>query len=150
MLDVNPDLVGTSGSSYATYWRFRNTFFGSWRSAFLFRSGGYRYRNSQVSGEQLTYTAHTFDGSSGPNGAYQLLGFNYYTSPDQVSRLTVPQLYTLPYKYLGNPFVNNQWAGISIIPSPNPNVSDTEWIAARDDIQLGFPIIPAWLSPVTV
>jgi hypothetical protein len=146
MLDVQPDLLTTNTFNYHTYWRFRNTFFGSWRAAFLFRCGGVRYRNYTVIGEELTYTGHTFDGST----SIALNNFNYYNSPDNVVRLTIPQLYTLPYKYLCDPFASNQWAGISVFPATALNASDVEWIAARDDVQLGFPIIPAWTSPVTV
>lgn len=117
-----------AGVQYGTWQAFRSSYFGSWRAAFIYRSGGYRWRYfPPVEGGLWQIQSSTSDISNGTK---------YVPSQDDgISRLTVPQLMVNPFGMLGVP--NTQ---VSIVWQGD---SDTHtFFAARDDIQLGFPILP--------
>lgn len=114
---------------------FRNTFFGSWRSAFLCRSGGYKWRFFATSPEVVVFgTTTTFDNDS----TRESVGTTYVMPEEGVARLTVPQLMLTPFAMLG-------WQAQALnvtAPTTVTQASGTAYIAARDDIQFGYPILP--------
>lgn len=133
--------VGFSGryldetSNYGEYWKFRQTYFGSWRSAFLFRSGGYKWRCFNTNTTYLTMQCTDTIGN--------LHGVLYREGIDKVLRLTVPQLTEQPFCSLTTSPATNNYINIDVYPLAVP-VSTTyiQFLAARDDLQLGFPILP--------
>ena len=63
-----------------------------------------------------------------------------YTPPfDETCRLTIPQVMPLPFGMLG---MNNDM--FSIVAHDTPDFPDcyATYIAARDDVQFGYPILP--------
>jgi len=137
--------AGTHTAQYSSYWRFRHTYYGSWRQAFLFQSGGYRYRCVSVPAENLGYTFQT-----GSRSTFRSLGgISYNTPPDKVARITVPQASPWPYRYINDTSFGNSYMMIDVVPSAVPNASSVEYLAARDDIQFGYPILPIEITPCT-
>lgn len=120
----------TSGPQYGCWQAFRATFFGSWRAAFLFRSGGYRWRRYTNRGKLY----HIQSSSS-----IETQGTLYCPPFDGTNRLTVPQVMPFPYGMLGIP---NQQLSIVGHDLANGVGNETVYVAARDDIQLGYPILP--------
>lgn len=119
-------LAPVSGSAYAIWEAFRHTFYGSWRACFLYRSGGYRWRQ---------YPNRNVNWRVTSNSDWE--GVTYTPPFDGTDRITVPQLMQIPFGALGNP--NH---GLSIISVPTVTDSTTNYIAARDDVQFGYPILP--------
>lgn len=116
---------------------FRSTHFGTWRYAFLFRSGGYRFRYYSPEDQKLMFRIGTESG--------KLIGTHYKTPTDGVVRLTVPQLGIYPFEQL-NSKVSGYQNYLSITPFPVIPTTDSEnpcYLAARDDLQLGYPILPS-------
>jgi hypothetical protein len=116
---------------------FRSTFFGSWRQAFLFRSGGYRYReyDASIGGAGPIYEIQSQTG-------YRTLGGTVYRAPgDGMTRVTVPQLSFYPFAYLGMELEN-----LSVRRIGSTSTVSTRYVAARDDLQLGWPILPKGIS----
>jgi len=136
-----------SGNYYREY-RFRHTLFGNWRSCFLFRSGGYRFRYFR--GERTTNADHPLHWRVSVPTGRSLTGTYYIEGSDRVSRLTIPQVSQYPFLVLGtgqdsqnsmfdlNPYYGTTPAVV------NPN--DMAYIAARDDLQLGYPILPRGIA----
>lgn len=141
MLDLVPYSVSTHSVDYSNWWRFRGSLFGTWRQAFLYRSGGYRYRCFQTPSEKTTWSLSI----QGNNVA----GTYYFTPTDNVTRVTVPQVGWFPYAYLGNTSTS-YFPGMSFFPQTPLSTNDVEFIAARDDLQLGFPILPSAAPPATL
>jgi hypothetical protein len=120
----------------------RSTIFGAWRAAFLFRSGGYRFRHYVDRDSTHTYSIDNKIGGRTIPGTF------YRTPVDDMARLTVPQLANYPFAVLGQPIQRLSILLIEGSTEPNPLVNP-RYIAARDDIQLGFPILPAGLLPLS-
>jgi len=121
-----------AGVQYGTWDAFRRTYYGAWRAAFLFRSGGYRWRQYQTAvGAEKTWNIQ----SSTDVPTY---GTTYCTPFDTTARLTVPQVMQTPFGQLGIP---NTELSIVRAATDFPNV--VTYIAARDDLQLGYPILPS-------
>lgn len=124
----------TSTSQYYDYWQFRNTLYGNMRSCFLYSSGGFRYRRKTSSQELwgLTYSA------SG-----KTINCEYITPYDGMIRVTVPYAGKNPYKAL-----KYFTGGYNLVPivAVTEDSSHPEWLAARDDVQFGWPILPTGLA----
>lgn len=120
----------TAGIQYGCWQAFRGTFFGSWRAAFLFRSGGYRFRRMSDRSKWWHIQSSTSIESD---------GIMYNPPFDGTVRLTVPQVMPFPYGMLGIP---NEM--LSIVGHDTPDGYDQEaaFVAARDDVQYGYPILP--------
>jgi len=117
------------------YVAFRQTMFGSWRAAFLYRSGGYKFRQDQP----YAQTWYAYPGSGG--GSIQS-GTAYVAASNSPARFTVPQVARNPFSILG---FSQQF--ISMIPNNSTSRGDStvvrpSFVAARDDVQFGYPILP--------
>jgi len=132
----NQDTSGTGGASsqeYYNYWQWRNTLFGAMRSAFLFRAGGYRFRYYGAPGSRDVWSV----GSDGTQATI------YLTPYDGITRLTVPQMTQNPYGAL------NYFSAIlptTCTTTPTLDATHLQFIAARDDVQFGYPILPTGLA----
>jgi len=119
------------------YKAFIYTYFGSWRRAFLFRSGGYKWRwwaPTPATGSMFTIVT-----ASGDNATVL-----YRNTTDSCYRLTCPQIMEYPFWYLEeNP--SPTYFSITNIDSvlPTINIQHPQFAAARDDLQFGLPILPA-------
>lgn len=146
-IDSNPLIANSAG--YWEYLRFRKSFFGQVRSMFFHRSGGYRWRHySPVAGAKYVWAITDVDGGTVPFGTF------YETGDDGVSRLTIPQIMSWPFEYLRNfsplaPPSHGLTVAAGTLTGPPSNDQNLVYIAARDDIQLGFPILPRRLSQPT-
>lgn len=111
---------------------FRKTFFGAWRSAFHFRSGGYKWRFFDPPDGPQAY----FIDSEIPGGT--CTGTMYTSGTDSPARITMPQVAYYPYARQGQlnqlAFINGT-ALASTLNSP-------ALVAARDDVQFGYPVLP--------
>jgi hypothetical protein len=118
-----------SGVQYGAWQSFMRTYFGLWRNCFLYRSGGYKWREYPTTTKmweiQSSTTASTW-------------GTLYAPPYDGVKRLTVPQVMTSPFGMVGVPN-----AQVSIVRK-DVNRAPV-FVAARDDIQLGYPVLPQGL-----
>jgi hypothetical protein len=117
---------------------FRQTLFGSWRAAFLFRSGGYRYR--AFLGQDHTSAFSIGYGSTN----IPFLGTNYVPGYDGIARLTVPQTTDTPFSILGDDTLN-----LNVINASSTALNAVVtpvFIAARDDVQFGYPVLPLGIS----
>lgn len=149
-LDYSTSLSTDLGSqAYSNYWYFRHTYFGMWRSAFLFRSGGVRYRcaDNAVFGHAWTVSQGSIAGSND-----RVNGGDYYLTPnDRFTRITVPQVSIYPFSFLGKTDLEYDFGLLNVVPNVALNLSQsTEFIAARDDLQLGFPILPPEITPCAI
>lgn len=109
------------------YYTWRRTHFGTWRCAFLFRSGGLRWRGMTPQGiTPLTYTFQT-DVTR--------------VAPDGIVRVTEPAVASYPYGMLDNLSVLTLTAA-KTGGTPVTSSSWDQFLAARDDVQLGWPILP--------
>jgi hypothetical protein len=153
MLDTGfPSVVptGTTASSdFAYNYCFRQTLFGSWRAAFLFRSGGYRYRFYNTANG----TAYTGPSLWTVNDQYgSIPGTLYVEGTDRVARLTVPYVCRTPFGVLFVPKTSDEsinGLGILQVSTYTPSPSSPQYIAARDDLQLGYPILPSGFQTPT-
>ena len=115
---------------------FQRTIFGSWRRAFLYRSGGFRFRRllDRGAGNWTPVIEEYRD----------IYSSTMYKLPaDGNVRLTVPQLMPNAFGKLG---VNNEQLGLEY---HGGQAWDQSFVAARDDIQLGYPILPRGVPPVS-
>lgn len=127
----------TITQNYQQYWQFRQTPFGQMRSAFLFSSGGFRWRRSTKASEYWQLR-------TGPSDIGQGV---YTTTNDFMIRVTVPYSCALPYQALGY-FIG----GYQVVPDQT-DVTQTivtdhttpQWLAARDDVMFGWPVLPTGL-----
>lgn len=124
--------IPDGGLEYGAWKAFRSTFFGMWRAAFLTRSGGYRVR---------VFPQPTLIWSVDQNGD-AVFGTDYIPPYDKVVRLAVPQVMPQPFGFLGQD--NKQ---LDIFSTPDVGDSTPFYIAARDDVQLGYPILPNGIPP---
>jgi len=115
-----------------TYLQWRQTLFGAWRAAFFYRSGGYKWR---FVGSDPTYAQF-------PVNFKEKLNSPYFPSTTAFKRLTVPQVSVLPFGYLGiaDPI---QLLEVGPVGSTETNF----YVAARDDVQFGMPILPSYFAP---
>jgi len=138
MVDLDND-GSLSGTKLREYNAFRNTNFGNWRACFLFRSGGTRWRWYAPSvpswiGIQwgLEYTV--------PDSPEDILR----VGNDLVGRVTLPQLDAYPYKMLTSTASGDALYSYFVLGTSAITTSTTAmYVAARDDLQFGFPILPA-------
>jgi hypothetical protein len=119
-----------SGLDYGAWQAFRQTYFGLWRSAFLCRSGGYRLRVFPNN----AYLWSVADHSGNP----YCPGTDYCPPYDQTARLTVPQLIPQAFGFMGA-----QNFQLDTYQQSESEGDTPFYIAARDDIQLGYPILPS-------
>jgi hypothetical protein len=126
------------GADFDAFRAMKQSLFGSWRSAFLYRSGGYRYRQYVPgTGDRTQFTVQDLNGNPVTT---------VYVEPfDRVCRLTIPQTMFYPFAYLGmgeeTSFIDSGMLGFVRSKLPD-NLGNRAFIAARDDIQIGFPILP--------
>lgn len=126
---------GLANVQYGAWRSFSSTYFGLWRSAFLYRSGGYRWRQYPPTTRLWEIQSSTTNATWG----------TYYNPPfDDVKRLTIPQVMPNAYGMIGVP--NGQ---VSIV---RKDITETEpvFIAARDDLQFGYPILPQGIPIGTI
>jgi len=114
------------------YQSFRGTHFGSWRAAFLFRSGGYKYRFASDPANRTSWTVFVNESLSS--------GTRYVSPVDGMVRLTFPQLIEYPYTQLLYP--SNGMLVVCTTSGITPSDDFPEYLAARDDLQFGYPILP--------
>jgi len=126
--------------AYHRYYSFRNTLFGAWRHCFLFRSGGFRYRFYDTPEGTRNYLRI----NNGVSATRTLLGTDYYSPQDGMSRLTVPQVALYPFGMLN---YNIDTVSLMFSTTPTVDASHPQLLAARDDLQFGFPILPLGVSP---
>lgn len=120
------------GGQYAA---FRNTFFGMWRAAFFYRGGGFHFRQTP-SRQQKSWVAGYDEGFNG----------TLYVPPyDETTRLSIPQVMENPFGMRG---LANGQLGITTITQSNG--SFVSYIAARDDVQFGYPILPQGIIPAPI
>lgn len=128
---------------YCQYYQFRQTAFGQMRSAFLFMSGGFRYRRYTPDLEYWVLTnPNQIDGHNNQSpGAY-------ITTEDNMIRVSVPYSCYTPYQALGYYSGGYSFTPDTLDVSQTIVVDSTtpQWIAARDDIMFGWPILPTGLS----
>jgi len=116
--------------------QWRQTFFGSWRHAFLFRSGGFKWR---------TWSTST-NGIVRPRVSYgrEMRGTTYVQKVlDQPLRMTVPQISEYPFGMLNTEGIQYQVVGLNV--TGVPSVITPSFIAARDDLMFGYPILPSFI-----
>lgn len=141
-LDVNVlDTVPVKNPTeiWNEYAAFRRTFFGAMRAMFMFRSGGYAYRAYRLSEGDLIWKVR----GDGRSTTRDLSGTIYPHPFDSVARLIVPQLASTPYLMLNND--NDDETpdyGLSLIGTPVLSDQHLVFLAARDDVQFGYPILP--------
>lgn len=133
-----------SSQPYTNWYAFRQTLFGQWRACFLFRSGGYRFRYYGVPSSRYVWKIQDQD-------SIDVTGTTYVSPHDGISRLTIPQVAYWPFGYLGSATDPDEGrpGGLSVaILSGAPTMDDTcpTYIAARDDLQFGYPILPTGMS----
>jgi len=139
--------TNTVGQGYVNWFSFRQTFFGQWRACFLFRSGGYRFRYFGTPSSRYVWEIQDPAGVSVP-------GTVYVSPHDGISRLTIPQVAYWPFGYLGSETDPDEGCpgGLSIASigaDPDLDVGHPTYLAARDDLQFGYPILPTGLSDPT-
>lgn len=135
--DLDLDTSTYSDPLYPRHYRFRQTLFGTWRQAFLFRSGGYRWRFFG-DGTQYNWSVVAHGENRGDTGQ---LVTNYITPFDKINRLTIPQLSKFPFSVLGMPT-----SLLDIVTDDDSHGEDADhpfYLAARDDLQFGYPILPS-------
>jgi len=142
--DLDAQFMGNVNSQlYADWYAFRTTFFGQWRACFLCRSGGYRWRYYDQPTNRTSWALYDTKSAEFVNGTV-------YNSPyDGVSRLTVPQVSNFPFGVLGSYNQPYQPEGLSIVQfggSAEHDETHLQYVAARDDLQFGYPILPTGLS----
>jgi len=123
-------------NQYTQYVSMRQTLWGTWRAAFWANAGGMRLRYWD-SANLGSFWFPTIGNSS--NSTFSSM---YIEPPDKVARLTIPAVMTTPFCVLNTA---THYSRMGAAPSITiaPNVSSTLMIAARDDVQIGFPILPA-------
>lgn len=120
------------------YIAWRRTLFGAMRACFMNRSGGYRYRIYRLETGNLIWNAFL------PSpGARALLGTVYPHPFDSVSRLTVGQLSSRPF-VMTNDNLSPQCPPVSMGLNASVLAAPLHlaYVAARDDVQFGYPILP--------
>jgi hypothetical protein len=142
VLDSHPNYANTT--DYALSVGIRATFFGAMRECFLFRSGGYRYRRYRTPMGSVVFTVNDAQG-------HPLTSTLYCQPFDGTCRITVPQVSTRPYTMF------DDWSQApggmpQACLSLNGNIlsadSNIYFLAARDDVQFGYPILPSGVPDV--
>lgn len=125
---TNMELLDTTNAEYVSI---RNTLWGTWRACFLFRSGGGRVRlyDDAFTPYRWTIRYNSVD-----------LDIPYLSPTDGMSRLTLPQVMQYPFASLAYPVPQ---MSATAAPLPSFAASQVLYIAARDDLQFGYPILPA-------
>lgn len=150
IIDACPSADWTNAQLDA-YLAFNDTFFGTWRQCFLYRSGGFRLRSFTPTASQVTTSADftLWEAFIAGNGTI------LYRAPfDCLMRLTFPQVDRYPFRILNEldgtiPYdfqyftVEPTGTGVQYTGPSNPHL-----IAARDDLQFGFPILPARIPEI--
>lgn len=145
--DLDKNTAYGSGAHYAQYVGQRRTYFGAMRACFLMRSGGYRIRQYPVkTGERMWQAI-----GAGPT-ATTLQGTVYCTPFDQVTRITVPQVSSRPFYMVDDSSGDLPYEGLSLDGQPQATPYNLLYLAARDDVQFGYPILPRgvplpWVEP---
>jgi hypothetical protein len=134
VMDIQPD--PDASATYANWYAFRRTLFGNWRSAFLFRSGGYRYRKYLTTNTGFWTIQTTIGGKTSDVTTYE-------PPHDGTVRLTIPQLSVYPFAMLTDTFN----VGYIDIAGSADTSDDRAYLAARDDVQVGYPILPIGMPP---
>jgi len=137
ILDTTP--VRAATAFWNEYAAFRSTFFGAMRACFMMRSGGYAYRCFRMAEGNTIWKVRGDERST----TRDLTGTFYPQPFDSVGRLIVPQLASTPYLMLNND-VDNETPdyGLSLVGTPLLADTNLAFIAARDDVQFGYPILP--------
>jgi len=145
-MDIMPiDIHDSAQAATQRYMKFRGTLFGTWRAAFLNRSGGYRYRRFYPLDYDDRDTVVVGPGSTDAPSTEPVV---YFSAADRTTRVTVPQLLPNPFAVLAfsNAFITYNEQQLNLYSqepggSP-PTVAAFPFIAARDDLQFGYPILP--------
>lgn len=136
-------------AQYTQYYTMRGTLWGNWRAAFWAHAGGFRVRMYDSVAESI-YWVPTWE-----NTLTEIPSTIYESTADHISRLTIPQVSDLPFGVL-NPGRNNPGGtvgarmGVTTTPQPALNVNTLMYLAARDDVQIGFPILPSRIVPPAI
>jgi hypothetical protein len=138
MIDKD-DQSYSNSIGYAQYVAQRNSLFGAMRACFMFRSGGYRVRAFPlVSGHRIWRIINSL--------GTQLNGTIYCQPFDEVARMTVPQVSIRPFIMLNDAVTDWDGAtpayGLTLAAEVLSAPFLMLFLAARDDIQLGYPILP--------
>lgn len=130
--------VQTNTVLYTSYWTFRKTMYGTIRHMFLYRVGGFKYRRLTSGSEQWTVGLSSYN-SNPP----RTLSMKHISSNDNFVRLTIPWSAQLPFSAL-----DYYSFGYELVPPTSATYStvNQEWIAARDDVMFGWPILPTGLN----
>jgi hypothetical protein len=142
VLDAQYNSLPTSETTaFVTWYNFRHTIFGAWRAAFLYRSGGYKYRYYGDPSIPMVWNLY------GSSDTTLIPGTSYRSPYDGIVRLTVPQVSNYPFAMLDSADANLTPIGISLSPAGSINITavNPQFIAARDDVQFGYPILPSGL-----
>jgi len=134
VLDYLP--AAYSGPTYLSYYAFRSTYFGSWRSCFMFRSGGYRLRSFYLNKGYVLNSTSTL--------VNNLSALETIEPFDGCAKFSVPPLMVGPFCPLRLATDSEPVQEISI-DAITPVTSDQEhpvFLASRDDVQFGYPILP--------
>lgn len=137
-LDTLPAAYTIAGA-YNDYTRVRMTYWGTWRSCFLYRSGGFRFRSYQeLSSNRIGHVIDTATGS-----LPDIVGFTYPTPEDRTNRLTIPYMSTGPFVSLRDA-ADSRMLGqlIGITSSYQSTTANPDYLSSRDDVQFGYPILP--------
>jgi hypothetical protein len=132
---LDQDVTSADDVGRAVY-AFRNTYFGAWRCCFLFRSGGWKWRSFRDPNDRSRWRLNN-------QGIRQLWGTEYMSPLDGVCRLTIPQIGPYPYGMLRYPNGQFVLAGVGAVTVDELH---PEFLAARDDLQFGYPILPSAFS----
>jgi hypothetical protein len=141
LLDRIPD--ATNNLVYSEYYAFRRTLFGNWRSCFLFRSGGYRFRAYEHGVATTRSTTKIVPATGFLNDTF---GLQYQTPFDQTDRLTIPQLAQNPYLCLLRTSDARLESQLLSLSNGFTTADAPIYLAARDDVQFGYPILPRYFS----
>jgi len=125
----------TTTRAYYNYYQFRLTLFGAMRSCFLFWSGGYRYRLYGVLG--ATPTRWTINTNATDTTIYS-------QGRDGVVRLSVPQMAREPFH--AAEYGTGHLQVTCLTSGQTANADLPEMLAAGDDLQFGWPVLPTGLA----
>lgn len=136
LLDRLPSGSPVDPVSYARYYSFRLTYYGNWRAAFLYRSGGYRARSFN---QALPYRI-----SSTSTQVATLYGLSTVNPFDECAKFSIPPVQRGPYCMLTDQVqVQPPVQELSIGPDGVTTTPTSPlFISARDDVQFGYPILP--------
>jgi len=134
-----------AGDEYSWYCAWRRTIFGAWRAAFINRAGGYKIRRYSIPASQQ-WLKVTNRGSE-----FQWNGTDYQKPYDDVYRLTIPQISKQPFYCSDDKGFDGESA---LVPSVEASsFGGSTWlffVGARDDLNLGYPILPSGVPRIFV